>query len=332
MEMSFYEYELILINDGSTDSSGYLCDEFATKDQRIKVIHKQNGGISSARNAGLTYAQGKYIVFCDSDDYYDSEMMSEILRTLPAKSNEHTLYAFNFRNVWPGYVEEAGIYPANELCFENQEEIVEYFSSRISHKAMGYAVWDKIYCKSVIDKYQIRMIERDTMGHKDDWAEDLIFNLSYGQHIRYIKVLESPAYMLRKYGMPDEQHELNLVNRTEHMMDFFSRLVDSYSISCNQEVVQDFWKIVIWHMKRYFDLDCSHFGTDSLQCLRKNYMESKHWHLLSSYICVALTNWKEYGHRWETKHSKEYKYFLQYLLNGNELMFKIKNKMLYSFN
>lgn len=72
LNQTFKNLEIILINDGSTDSSGSICDEYAQKDSRIKVIHKENGGLSSARNAGLDIAQGEFIAFVDSDDWIDS--------------------------------------------------------------------------------------------------------------------------------------------------------------------------------------------------------------------------------------------------------------------
>ena len=65
----FANMEVILVDDGSPDNSGAICDEYAEKDARVKVIHKENGGVSSARNTGLDVAQGKYIAFVDSDDY-----------------------------------------------------------------------------------------------------------------------------------------------------------------------------------------------------------------------------------------------------------------------
>jgi glycosyltransferase involved in cell wall biosynthesis len=70
VSQTFKDIEIILVNDGSTDSSGLICDQWMQKDERIKVIHKKNGGLSSARNAGIDAAQGKYIIFVDSDDYW----------------------------------------------------------------------------------------------------------------------------------------------------------------------------------------------------------------------------------------------------------------------
>ena len=73
LSQTFTDFELILVDDGSPDNCPIICDEYARQDERIKVIHKENGGISSARNAGIDFANGKYIIFCDSDDYYCSE-------------------------------------------------------------------------------------------------------------------------------------------------------------------------------------------------------------------------------------------------------------------
>lgn len=68
LSQTFNNFEVILINDGSTDQSGILCDEFVKQDSRIKVFHQENAGVSAARNVGLKYAQGKWITFVDSDD------------------------------------------------------------------------------------------------------------------------------------------------------------------------------------------------------------------------------------------------------------------------
>ena len=82
---TFEDYEIILVDDGSPDRCGEICDEYAEKDKRIKVIHKPNGGLSDARNAGLDVAQGEYVMFLDSDDWWDD---NDALRKIDASIRE----------------------------------------------------------------------------------------------------------------------------------------------------------------------------------------------------------------------------------------------------
>ena len=84
LRQSYTNLEIILIDDGSTDKSSQLCDEYSQKDKRIKVIHKKNGGQSDARNVGITVATGKYIAFVDSDDYIDEQFLDCLLSTIDA--------------------------------------------------------------------------------------------------------------------------------------------------------------------------------------------------------------------------------------------------------
>ena len=78
LAQTFTDFELLLIDDGSTDQSGEICDEYADKDVRIKVFHKANGGVSSARNVGLDNALGEYICFCDADDWVDNDYFEQM--------------------------------------------------------------------------------------------------------------------------------------------------------------------------------------------------------------------------------------------------------------
>ena len=82
LSQTYTNFELLLINDGSTDASGYLCDQLALRDQRIRVIHKENGGLSAARNTGIDYASSDLIGFIDSDDYIDEDMYETLYRHL----------------------------------------------------------------------------------------------------------------------------------------------------------------------------------------------------------------------------------------------------------
>ena len=93
LNQTYQNFEIILIDDGSTDSSGKICDEYAEKDSRISVIHKENGGPSKTRNTGLVNANGKYIYFLDSDDYIENNALEFLVNT--AESNNADLVFFD---------------------------------------------------------------------------------------------------------------------------------------------------------------------------------------------------------------------------------------------
>ena len=79
LKQTVEKIEVILVDDGSPDTCPVICDEIAKKDDRVRVVHKKNGGLASARNAGLTIAKGEYIVFVDSDDWIEPNMLEELL-------------------------------------------------------------------------------------------------------------------------------------------------------------------------------------------------------------------------------------------------------------
>jgi glycosyltransferase involved in cell wall biosynthesis len=91
LNQTFKDFELILVNDGSRDKSGEICDRYEKVDKRIKVIHKDNGGLSSARNAGLNIAEGDYIAFVDSDDFIHYRMYEILINTAIKKKSDITM-------------------------------------------------------------------------------------------------------------------------------------------------------------------------------------------------------------------------------------------------
>ncbi len=101
LKQTVEKIEVILVDDGSPDTCPVICDEIAKKDDRVRVVHKKNGGLASARNAGLTIAKGEYIVFVDSDDWIEPNMLEELLE----KANNGNYDFIRFRPVyegWPG--------------------------------------------------------------------------------------------------------------------------------------------------------------------------------------------------------------------------------------
>lgn len=128
LSQTFTDFELILVNDGSPDKSGVICDEYALKDHRIKVIHKKNGGASSARNKGLDAAQGKYIGWVDSDDHIKPQMY-EILYNL-AESYNADITECQYLMINGNQTKRSGE-PEGIVCGSGDFMLKQFFNSRM---------------------------------------------------------------------------------------------------------------------------------------------------------------------------------------------------------
>ena len=100
VNQTYKNLEIILVDDGSTDRSGEICDEYGKKDNRIVVVHNKNKGVSVARNCGLDIATGDYITFVDSDDYIDLQMYSEMMKVVEKYSCDCGSEVFLVRALW----------------------------------------------------------------------------------------------------------------------------------------------------------------------------------------------------------------------------------------
>lgn len=121
LTQTFPVFELILVDDGSIDGSGEICDRYAQQDRRVRVIHQENRGVSSARNRGLSVCRGEYIYFLDGDDYWDPSLLEKTL--LAMKQSQADVAVFNAAQVKTesGHVPSGGIWTAvrsmrNPLC------------------------------------------------------------------------------------------------------------------------------------------------------------------------------------------------------------------------
>lgn len=141
---TYHNLEVILIDDGSKDSSGKICDEYADKDNRIKVIHKKNGGLSEARNSGLEIASGAWIAFVDSDDYIDESML-RILVDL-AQNNDAQVAMCAFRATSESIDDN---YALVTKVF-NRDELLDVYVNRTEGYLITNSVWDRIYKRELV--------------------------------------------------------------------------------------------------------------------------------------------------------------------------------------
>ncbi len=139
---TYKNLEIILVDDGSTDNSGTICDDFAEKDERVKIIHKENGGVSSARNTGLKSFTGDYLTFIDSDDYVDENYI-EILYNNMSEGIDIVISMFKHLN------SDLKLEKTVNYCCEKQ---IVYIDNNFdfNEKKVNYTVWGKLFKRSLL--------------------------------------------------------------------------------------------------------------------------------------------------------------------------------------
>ena len=148
LAQTYTNIEIILVDDGSTDSSPHICDEYAMKDQRVRVIHKPNGGLADARNVGISDARGDYIGFIDNDDYIASDMYEVLLNAII--DNDVQMVVCDYT-----YVDEQGREIKEEISPIRKTEVItaEEYLRRLAKPQSGYyiTVWNRLYKKEVLN-------------------------------------------------------------------------------------------------------------------------------------------------------------------------------------
>ncbi len=190
LAQTFTDFELILVDDGSPDNCGTICDEYAVKDKRVRVIHQTNGGLSAARNAGIEEAKGKYILFCDSDDYV-SPRWCETLVAASAKGQGE----FVFGGIQVVTLEKLDaapdvVAPGNE---KKEYPICDFFLFHTKGLA-GFA-WNVLYDAAIIRKYHLRF-------RQDLIIEDLPFCLEYLKHTQSLLYCGHAGYYYVQRAAP----------------------------------------------------------------------------------------------------------------------------------
>jgi glycosyltransferase involved in cell wall biosynthesis len=148
LAQTFTDFELILVDDGSPDNCPAICDEYAEKDPRIVVIHKDNGGISDARNAGLDIAKGDYIGFVDSDDYIDAEMYEKMYNAAIMHDSDIVSCTYERIDISRGK-RSVSISISDNILTSGNNILEDYYSK--TKWLIFTAVWNKIFKKELFD-------------------------------------------------------------------------------------------------------------------------------------------------------------------------------------
>ncbi|MCL1866784.1 MAG: glycosyltransferase [Oscillospiraceae bacterium] len=170
INQTYSNLEILLINDGSTDDSGVICDFFKKSDKRIKVFHKENGGVSSARNVGLDKLKGKYVCLVDSDDWLEPHYVETLYNAVKKYKTAMSICGYN--KVDGGDVKE--VFPKEDIFDRvlTQKEMLLYSFNSVHYTGFNFAAWNKMFTVDFLRRNNLRFDERYRSGN------DAVFTVS----------------------------------------------------------------------------------------------------------------------------------------------------------
>ncbi|WP_299799149.1 glycosyltransferase family 2 protein [uncultured Maribacter sp.] len=193
LNQSFLDFELILVDDGSPDNCPKICDDYAKKDARIKVIHKENGGLVSARKEGLKSAKGKYVTFVDGDDWVDKFYLDIMFKL--ADTNKADLVVTGHFREFDGKIEtikpkDVGIYNEKELKSKILPNAI--YNGEFCEHGISTYVWNKLFKKDLLDQILFNVPNDVVMG------EDAAITFSYLTITKSLVISSTPLYYYRQ--------------------------------------------------------------------------------------------------------------------------------------
>ena len=179
----YTDFELLLVDDGSKDGSGAICDSYALADSRVQVIHKENTGVSDTRNIGISRAAGVYLQFLDSDDW----ITPDATKLLVEAAGEHNcdLVISDFYRVVGERVSRKGDIDEDRVL--TREEYAAHMMEQPADFYYG-VLWNKLYRRDIVESHRLRM------DPELSWCEDFMFNLEYIRHAQRFYALQVPIY------------------------------------------------------------------------------------------------------------------------------------------
>lgn len=213
LAQTFTDFELLLIDDGSPDRSGKICDEYVQKDNRIRVIHQENKGVSASRNTGLEVAKGDYIIHVDSDDWVETKMLDEMYNTIKSSNSDLLIvdYICNYN--------KRDIY---KIQAPHRNDAISILHDILEGKLHG-SCWNKLIKKGIIDKYNMRFPLNINFGEDTIfWAELLQKNIT----VSYLNRAYYHYNILSNSSLTDVDSIEKIKNRMS-FVDLLSKTIDN---------------------------------------------------------------------------------------------------------
>ena len=265
ISQTYEKLEIILINDGSTDRCGEICKNYALKDSRVKYIYKQNGGLASARNAGLDIASGDYISFVDSDDWIDTDMYETLIYHL--ETTDSDIAVCGIKEVFP----DATRFKSNtgNISFFNITEAIESLVS--PNNIVRFEVWNKVFKKDIIGESRFK---------DKQIYEDVFFDRKVFFRVNKMVFIDKPFYNYLKVrdGNTNSFFKENRLQIFNELEDFIDELKERNM----PDLVKKF---------EYFLIDTAiSFYYDAFRLNAENLLKKKLLNYFERYFTLNLSN------------------------------------------
>ena len=242
LNQTFSDFELLLIDDGSPDDCGHICDEYAEKDMRVRVFHKENGGVSSARNLGLENSCAEYVTFCDSDDYLDPDWLEKLYSAIDTGFADLLCADANIVDK-NGRLIRRDECRKGFFCFDSFHQKAEFLLGYFLNGGNTGSVCKNIFRTEIICKNSIRFCE--TCGN---YAEDLCFVLEYVLYCGCVEACNIAGYNYVQHegSMMDEgtvRPKFNEVNEVSKQ--FGKRFISMCTDDAEKEIMSVFHYMIM---------------------------------------------------------------------------------------
>ena len=255
---TYQDLQVILVDDGSTDSSGLLCDQLAQQDSRIQVVHKENGGLSDARNAGLRVAIGEYVAFLDSDDVYLLNDGLEQLMAL-AQVEQPDVLLFQAVDVYPNHQSVRKAYDEAWIAAHSGMEV---FHQLVRTQSFNMSACFQLVRRNLLEQHQI-YFEKGLLSEDVDWS------LRLWRHVSKVRAINLPLYGYQhREGSISTTYTIRNLCSYEHI---FAKFVQLYRESVDDEATKLYWKTVMGYLAQMYTNCLYNYGQLSIQERKDNY-------------------------------------------------------------
>lgn len=268
---TYRDYELILVNDGSPDNCPNICNEYAKKYDFISVIHKANGGLSSARNAGLNVAKGKYVLFVDSDDTIERNLLENVVPQAEDAGADITIFGINTTVIKDGKVQakKQGHHSRKEIV--GRREVKNNFVALMQNGQWNFPV-DKLYKRNLIEEHNIRF-----NSFYDRVCEDTVFLLDLIPFVNCISVVDGCYY---NYAIRDTQSVVMsfIPERYEKYYGRFCKTRDvllRMGIENEEFLYQLYCTFILWAYEMMFHKDCRYTWWERYKYIKNTFFIRK---------------------------------------------------------